>query len=90
MVAAAAQEGNLEDSDLAVAAFRMTDAGMGRRGWVERTGCSKPAPREEQVPETHVQQRRWRGAGGLEQAGMQRGKANLFRKTGNLRGNPLG
>lgn len=50
-MAAAAQGDNLKDSDLAVGAFRMINAGMWGRSRVEKTACSKPDPREEEAPE---------------------------------------
>ena len=41
----------MKDSDLAVGAFRMINAGMWGRSRVEKTACSKPDPREEEAPE---------------------------------------
>lgn len=51
MVAAAAQGGNLKDSDLAVGAFRMINAGMWGRSRVEETACRKPDPGRRKHPE---------------------------------------
>lgn len=92
-MAAAAREGNLEDRDRAVGAFRMLNAEMrGRAGQREQTSVSLKHWRGRYV---NGKERRWRGAGRLEQL-VQKGKGKdkplslKKRKNGNLRGDPLG
>lgn len=95
VVAAAAQGGNLKDSDLAVGAFRMINAGMRGRRWVEKIAGSKPDPPEEEAPRSALFRR---GDGGVLVVWgklVQRGKRQTSfttekKKTGNLRTDTLG
>lgn len=90
MVAAAAWESNLKDSDHAAEAFTVLNAGM----W-GRTVFRKPETLGGEVHEWHFgKKRRWRGAGHLEQVGIKKKRQTSFtkenKKNRNLRGSPFG